>query len=417
MKDDEFENIMDIWASYEIKSAPQLHPTQEMYQMVEAKKRKVIFPFYIRWALVGIVAASIMLLAILRPVIFHPSEPPGQKKGHRRGGHTDKGPAMRRGHGQKRGHGPKKVPISFKNLIFYYQKQEFQFEALSTLEQVLERYIRAVGGRVAIEKLTTRVCTGRLIHDLHWRQPPYEVVPFEGYAKNPDKLFVIEQTSGGIHREGCDGKTGWRQNADSIEQENQPKRSKFAWLLNPQNALRLSDYFPGMVLKGRESLEGRAVYVVEPTGLNEAHCALYFDIKTGLLIRIGYYWELQDYREVDGVKFPFRIAMSRKGGSSTYVFDEVKHNVPVDDALFTAPADAIDTRLVSANTDFGFKLFAELVKQMAKTLELQGMKLAEVNQANAALTAMLKSPDRDVQLDKDLLKHSILNLPFPQKKN
>lgn len=210
-------------------------------------------------------------------------------------------------------------------------------DTLPTLDQILERYIQVVGGRDAIEKLTTRVCKGNLIHDLHWRQPPYEEVPFEASSKVLDKWFFIEHASKRIHREGSDGKTTWKQDADSIMQVDHPKRTKFVWLLDPQNALRLRDYFPGMVLRGREELKGRAVWVVEPTERNTAHYGLYFDIETSLLIRIGYYWELQDYREVDGIKFPFRIANSRKGGSSTYVFEEVKHNLPVDDALFEPP--------------------------------------------------------------------------------
>lgn len=89
-----------------------------------------------------------------------------------------------------------------------------------------------------------------------------------------------------------------------------------------------------------------------------------------------------------------------------------------------------DDRLVSANIIFGFKLFAEIVKQdtgknifispasvaialamtcngaggetkqaMAKALELHRMSLEEVNRANAALRAMLENPDPKVQLN------------------
>ena len=89
----------------------------------------------------------------------------------------------------------------------------------------------------------------------------------------------------------------------------------------------------------------------------------------------------------------------------------------------------VDGRLVSANTKFGFKLFAEIVKQdagknifispssvafalamtyngaggetqraMARTLELQGINLEEVNRANAALKITLENLDPKVQL-------------------
>jgi len=90
---------------------------------------------------------------------------------------------------------------------------------------------------------------------------------------------------------------------------------------------------------------------------------------------------------------------------------------------------AVDPRLITANTNFGFKLFAELLKQegnenvfvspssvaialamtyngasgatqqqMAKTLELQGMSLNDLNRANANLKVLLENPDSGVQL-------------------
>lgn len=94
-----------------------------------------------------------------------------------------------------------------------------------------------------------------------------------------------------------------------------------------------------------------------------------------------------------------------------------------------SPASAINPRLVDANTRFGFKLFAEILKQdskknvfisptsvalalsmtyngangatkadMAKALELQGLTLQDLNQANAKLKTLLSNPDPHVQL-------------------
>jgi serpin B len=93
------------------------------------------------------------------------------------------------------------------------------------------------------------------------------------------------------------------------------------------------------------------------------------------------------------------------------------------------PDPAVDNRLAAANTQFGFKLFDKLAKQdagknifvspssaafalamiyngasgetqqaMAKALELKGMSLQEINQANAALRATLASSGPKVQL-------------------
>ncbi len=211
-------------------------------------------------------------------------------------------------------------------------------DALPTTEQVIERYIGAVGGRQAFECLTSRVCIGRMIHDLSWKAPSYEVVPILAYSKVPDCILVVEHKSDGIRCEGSDGAATWVQDPGGVELKDAPIWRKTAWLFDPQGALRMRTYFPGLEVRSRETLGGRQVYALVPAELDQAHYTLYFDVDTALLVRIGYYWELEDYREVDGVRLPFRVAMSRKGGSSTYEFGVVTHNLPLEDVLFSPPS-------------------------------------------------------------------------------
>jgi hypothetical protein len=78
---------------------------------------------------------------------------------------------------------------------------------------------------------------------------------------------------------------------------------------------------------------------------------LYFDATSGLLLRrtttmstmIGIspdQIELEDYREAEGLKFPFtaRAAALEVGNpTSTRTFTEVKVNVPVDESKFNMP--------------------------------------------------------------------------------
>jgi hypothetical protein len=212
-------------------------------------------------------------------------------------------------------------------------------DALPTTEQVIERYIDALGGRQAIEDLTSRVSVGRMIHNLSWKTPSYEVVPILAYSKVPDRILVVEHKTDGIRCEGSDGDVTWVQDPGGVELKDSPIWRKTAWLFDPRGALRMKSYFPGLDVRSREDLDGRKVYALLPAELDEAHYALYFDVDTGLLVRIGYYWELKEYREVDGVRLAFRVAMSRKGGSSTYEFDLVKHNLPLEDVLFTVPSN------------------------------------------------------------------------------
>ncbi len=177
------------------------------------------------------------------------------------------------------------------------------------LEQVLERYIEAAGGRQALEGLESRIVTGRQIDDRPYRGP-VETVPFEAWSTGPDRWEMI------LHRP--DG--------DLVEESDRSSRPKLAWLLNPRGPLMLEDHFPGLVMRDMKTVDGRLKFVIE-SDLDPAHYSLTFDAETGLLTGIGYYWELSEYRNVDGVLVPFRITMGRKGGSTTWEFETVEHNV------------------------------------------------------------------------------------------
>jgi len=207
-------------------------------------------------------------------------------------------------------------------------------DGLPTLQEILNRHIEAVGGRDAIEKLTTRVLKGRLVTDLPTRQPPvHESNGFWLYGV-PGKYLYIQQSAFGTRREGFDGDICWSLVGRDISRDAHYDR-RFAWLVDPQNALRMWDYYPEMRVVGERMLGGRSTYRVDIDD-DESH-ALYFDAETGLLTWLGFNRELRDYREVDGVLVPFSMAMSRKGGSSSYVFETVEHNEPIADAKFAPP--------------------------------------------------------------------------------
>jgi hypothetical protein len=203
-----------------------------------------------------------------------------------------------------------------------------------TLDQVLERYIEAIGGQEAIGKLTTRVCKGRYIDDRPYAGPK-KIIPFETFSKVPDKsLFILKNPENG-EKEGFDGSTRWRMDSHGLVRRENQARSQMDYFLDPRNALRIGEYFPDMELMGKVKLRDHEVYVVK-NSRKSPHYTLYFDVVTGFLVQIGFY-ELHDYKEVDGIRFPFRLEYSRKGGSNTYIFDDVRQNVPIADERFDMP--------------------------------------------------------------------------------
>ncbi len=205
---------------------------------------------------------------------------------------------------------------------------------IPALEHILDRYIEALGGRGAIERLTTRVCKGRFVDDRPYAGP-VKTIPFDALSKVPDKSLFILHHPENTEWEGFDGNVRWRMDNNGLIRRENQERSQMDYFLDPQNALNIQDYFPGMEVMGTVKLRGLSVYVVE-NKRKSPHYTLYFDSANGLLVQIGFY-EIYDYQDVDGVRFPFRLEYSRKGGSNSYIFDEVQHNVPVEDDRFSKP--------------------------------------------------------------------------------
>jgi predicted O-methyltransferase YrrM len=205
---------------------------------------------------------------------------------------------------------------------------------LPTLEQILERYVKAVGGSEAVAKLNTRICKGQYIDDRPYAGPK-KIIPFEAFSKIPDKSLFVFKHPDNTEQEGFDGKIRWRLDKNGFVKNEDPERSQMDYFLDPQNALRIKAYFPEMELMGEVTLRNHSVYVVE-NSRKSPHYTLYFNVETGLLIQVGYY-ELHEYRDVDGIKFPHRLEYSRKGGSNSFIFDDVQHNVPIDDGRFAKP--------------------------------------------------------------------------------
>src|SRR3989449_10913532 len=73
--------------------------------------------------------------------------------------------------------------------------------ALPSVDQILDKYVQALGGKAAIEKLNSRVTKGRF-------EVPEQGLTgsLDAYAKAPNKTAsVVELTGGGQFRPGYDG--------------------------------------------------------------------------------------------------------------------------------------------------------------------------------------------------------------------
>jgi len=95
----------------------------------------------------------------------------------------------------------------------------------------------------------------------------------------------------------------------------------------------------------------KEVNVVQGEGPNRMLCTLYFDKDTNLLLRVVRFGrtnigrvptqiDYADYRDVNGVKIPFRITFAWLDGRDAIQLSEVKLNVPIDETKFGRPDPA-----------------------------------------------------------------------------
>jgi zinc protease len=216
---------------------------------------------------------------------------------------------------------------------------------LPTVDQILDKYVQAIGGRAAIEKLTSRAAKGT------FEMPAMGLnAPVELYAKAPNRVATTINISGfGTVAEGYDGKTAWARDPTSGLREKGGVELATARLdAEFHKELKLRELYPKMELKGREKVGEREAYVVLATPPEGSAEKWYFDAESGLLVRSDVEREgpqgklpfeiyLEDYREVDGVKMPFTSRMVNPSVSITIRLEEVKHNVAVDEAKFAKP--------------------------------------------------------------------------------
>jgi hypothetical protein len=214
--------------------------------------------------------------------------------------------------------------------------------AAPTADDIIARYVVAVGGADAMKKITSRVETGKILVGA-------TSTPIEVLTKAPNQRVSITHNSSGDSFTAFDGAIGWLGNTGRPAREMSPAEAGASSLdAEFYLASRLKEIFPQLRRGRPETIEGVECEVLNGSGPGRPATRLYFDKKSGLLVRVVRYAETPlgriptqivyaDYRDADGVKIPFRWTLSRVNGRFTIQIAEVKSNAPIDAAKFTKP--------------------------------------------------------------------------------
>jgi photosynthetic reaction center cytochrome c subunit len=229
------------------------------------------------------------------------------------------------------------TPLTSKNTTVTQQP-------LPTVDEILDRYWKAIGGMRAFEKITTRARKGSV-------EVGGVKGTFEFYEVAPNKALLIGTVPApvGPVLQAFDGSNGWVKNQNGVfdmrgEGLEQARRE---WLF--YGDVKLKEQFREMSVAGRERVDGREFYVVQATRSDGPSERLYFDVATGLLVRRyyetpSYFGKLanttdyDDYRKVGAVRLPFVIRKARGGTVLLQTIAEYKLNPAIDEAKFKKPA-------------------------------------------------------------------------------
>jgi hypothetical protein len=217
-----------------------------------------------------------------------------------------------------------------------------------SVDQLFDKYVQAVGGVERLAKITSFVAKGTS----SGYGPESDKRPLELFAKFPRQRTIVIHTANGDSTTTYDGRAGWIAaplrpvpvvplTGGDLEGAKLDAELSFP--------IRIKESLAQWRVGHPATVDDRKVQVVQGTSASGAAIAtLYFDAESGLLVRLMRYanspvgriptqYDYSDYRDVAGVKMPFRWTMTWLDGRENVELSEVQPNVAINPAKFAKP--------------------------------------------------------------------------------
>jgi hypothetical protein len=225
-----------------------------------------------------------------------------------------------------------------------------------TADEIIEKHLAATGGRAALGKLTSRTATGSIT----LTTPVGDLAgTIEMYTKAPNKsrtLITLDLSAAGggkvVSDQRFDGAMGYV--IDTFNGNREITGGQADAMRNasfPTPLLNYRDNGATVESVGQEKVGSKDAHVVRLTPKTGPVLQLFIDADTFMLVRtavtinvpqlggdIEQVVEFSDFRDVDGIKFPFTTRSTNAVQTIVATMSEVKHNTEIDDASFSRPA-------------------------------------------------------------------------------
>jgi tetratricopeptide (TPR) repeat protein len=217
--------------------------------------------------------------------------------------------------------------------------------ALPSVNDVLDRYIAALGGAAALKKVTSLVMTGTMDVAGVSRGGT-----FVTYAQAPNKTVTVMQAHPyGTIKVGFNGTSGWYFDEGKVRVVKGVELAIMQRDSDFYRPLRTKNNFATVTLPGMSKIGYRDVYVLDMQPTTGPLERVYLDAQTFLPVRINTTRPagpastspveiyLDDWRVVEGIKYPFSVSQSSPATKLSFTVKEIRQNVPIDAKLFEPP--------------------------------------------------------------------------------
>ena len=218
-----------------------------------------------------------------------------------------------------------------------------------SVDQVFDKYLQALGGAQRLASITSFTGKGTYIGF----ETEQTKVPVEIFAKAPAQRSTIVHMSVGDKVTVYDGRAGWIAGSDKpvpllpLTGGNLEGVKLDAMLSFPA---QLKQAFAQWRVTAT-TMDDREIRVLQGTNPRQLPVNFYFDDQSGLLLRVVRFADTavgrvptqvdySDYRDVSGVKMPFKWTVTWTNGQTTTDLSEMQVNVPIDAAKLARPAPA-----------------------------------------------------------------------------
>ncbi len=207
-----------------------------------------------------------------------------------------------------------------------------------TAQQVIDKYIAAIGGKEKFAAVTDRKTV------MHGEVQGMKI-NMKIYQKAPDKLK--QELDAGVMKQSVifDGQKAVMSFAGNQREVTGSELEKLKYESTMDLLLNLDAYKIKTNLKGTEKVNGKDAYRIEFVLPDGTKWTQYYDVDSGLKVKEsknitvpqGNFTQetvYSDYREVNGVKYPFKINQSMGPQSMEFTVDSIQTNIGLSDREF-----------------------------------------------------------------------------------